>query len=138
MYILKSRDMIGTSLDKPMPVNDERKQWHEWPAIVQSNLKSILVFVKHPLVSRKLLMNSSGEHNRLFLTFLRKTLDKQDSRLIWCYFPFLQQHEPYHDLKNIKYPIWTKNTLIFGLICKGLSLRLYILVNNGVFRFYFS
>ena len=31
-----------------MPVNGESKQWHERPAIViKSNLKSILVFVKH-------------------------------------------------------------------------------------------
>ena len=30
-----------------MPVNGKRKQWHERPAIVKSNLKSILVFVKH-------------------------------------------------------------------------------------------
>ena len=30
-----------------MPVNGERKQRHERPAIVKSNLKSILVFVKH-------------------------------------------------------------------------------------------
>ena len=28
--------------------NGESKQWHERPAIVKSNLKSILVFVKHP------------------------------------------------------------------------------------------
>ena len=28
--------------------NGESNQWHEWPAIVKSNLKSILVFVKHP------------------------------------------------------------------------------------------
>ena len=27
--------------------NGERKQWHEQPAIVKSNLKLILVFVKH-------------------------------------------------------------------------------------------
>ena len=27
--------------------NGESKQWHELPAIVKSNLKSILVFVKH-------------------------------------------------------------------------------------------
>ena len=40
--------MICMSLERPMPVNDESKQWHEWPAIVKSNLKSILVFVKHP------------------------------------------------------------------------------------------
>ena len=32
-----------------MPVNGESKQWPERPAIVKSNLKSILVFVKHPL-----------------------------------------------------------------------------------------
>ena len=25
----------------------ESNHWHEWPAIVKSNLKSILVFVKH-------------------------------------------------------------------------------------------
>ena len=31
-----------------MPVNGESKQWHERPAIVKFNLKSILVFVKHP------------------------------------------------------------------------------------------
>ena len=31
-----------------MPVKGESKQWHEWPAIVKSNLKSILVFVEHP------------------------------------------------------------------------------------------
>ena len=31
-----------------MPVNDEKKQWHERPAILKSNLKSILVFVKQP------------------------------------------------------------------------------------------
>ena len=30
-----------------MPVNGESKQWHERPAIFKSNLKSILVFVKH-------------------------------------------------------------------------------------------
>ena len=30
-----------------MPVKGESKQWHEWPAIVKSNLKSIFVFVKH-------------------------------------------------------------------------------------------
>ena len=41
--------MICTSLERPMPVNGERKLWHEWPAIVKSNLKTILVFVKHPL-----------------------------------------------------------------------------------------
>ena len=28
----------------------ESNQCHGWPAIVKSNLKSILVFVKHPLV----------------------------------------------------------------------------------------
>ena len=28
--------------------NGKSKQWHDWPAIVKSNLKSILVFVKHP------------------------------------------------------------------------------------------
>ena len=28
--------------------NDESKQWHEWPAIVKSNLKAILFFVKQP------------------------------------------------------------------------------------------
>ena len=27
----------------------ESNQWHEWSAIVKSNLKSILVFVKHSL-----------------------------------------------------------------------------------------
>ena len=30
-----------------MPVNGESKQWQEQAAIVKSNLKSILVFVKH-------------------------------------------------------------------------------------------
>ena len=30
-----------------MPVNGENKQWHEQPALVKSNSKSILVFVKH-------------------------------------------------------------------------------------------
>ena len=39
--------MICTSLERPMPVNGESKQWHEQPAIVKSNLKLILVFVKH-------------------------------------------------------------------------------------------
>ena len=39
--------VICTSLERPMPVNGESKQWHERPAIVKSNLKSILVFVKH-------------------------------------------------------------------------------------------
>ena len=28
-----------------MLVNGERKQWHERPAIVKSNLKSILVYI---------------------------------------------------------------------------------------------
>ena len=28
--------------------NGESNQWHEWPAIVKCNLKSILVFVKQP------------------------------------------------------------------------------------------
>ena len=37
--ILFSKDHIG-----------ESRQWHERPAIVESNLKSILVFVKHPPV----------------------------------------------------------------------------------------
>ena len=37
------------SLDRTMPVDGESKQWHEQPAIVKSNLKSILVFVKHSL-----------------------------------------------------------------------------------------
>ena len=30
-----------------MPVKDESKQLHERPVIVKSNLKSILIFVKH-------------------------------------------------------------------------------------------
>ena len=30
-----------------MPVSGESKQWHERPSIVKSNLKLILVFVKH-------------------------------------------------------------------------------------------
>ena len=40
--------MICTSLEKPMPAHDKRKKWYEWPAIFKSNLKSILVSVKHP------------------------------------------------------------------------------------------
>ena len=32
-----------------MPVNGESKQWHERLAIVKSNFKSILIFVKKPL-----------------------------------------------------------------------------------------
>ena len=32
----------------PWETNDESNQWHELPAIVKFNLKSILVFVKHP------------------------------------------------------------------------------------------
>ena len=40
--------MICTSLERLMEVNGKNKQWYEWPAIVKSNLKSILVFVKHP------------------------------------------------------------------------------------------
>ena len=43
---------ICTSLERPIPVSDESKQWHERPAIVKSNLKSILVFVKHSPYSR--------------------------------------------------------------------------------------
>ena len=39
--------MISTTFDRPLPVNVESKHWHERPAIVKSNLKSILVFVKH-------------------------------------------------------------------------------------------
>ena len=31
-----------------MPVNGESKRRHEQPVIVKSNLKLILVFVKHP------------------------------------------------------------------------------------------
>ena len=34
--------------------NGESNQWHEQPAIVKSNLKSILVFVKHPPGSHKM------------------------------------------------------------------------------------
>ena len=30
--------------------NGESNQWHEWAAIVKSNLKSILIVVKHSLV----------------------------------------------------------------------------------------
>ena len=39
--------MICTPLERSLPVNGESKQWHEWPVIVKSNLKSILVFVRH-------------------------------------------------------------------------------------------
>ena len=36
------------SKDHNLETNGDSNQWQEWPAIVKSNLKSILVFVKHP------------------------------------------------------------------------------------------
>ena len=39
--------MICTFLERTIKVNGEGKRWNEQPAIVKSNLKSILVFVKH-------------------------------------------------------------------------------------------
>ena len=37
----------NSSKDHNWETNRDSNQWHEWPAIVKSNLKSILVFVKH-------------------------------------------------------------------------------------------
>ena len=36
------------SKDQNRETIGENNQWHEWPAILKSNLKLILVFVKHP------------------------------------------------------------------------------------------
>ena len=49
---MKILQICDHDLYVPMPVNDESKEWHEQPAIAKSNLKLILVFVKHPPVKR--------------------------------------------------------------------------------------
>ena len=45
-----------------MPVNGEKKQWHEQHAIIKSNLKSILVFVKYSHGKGKIFFEKTNDY----------------------------------------------------------------------------